>query len=185
MELARNRAEHTTEKFDERLRSAANVTSDASNLERLNRWSAAWEMFKERPVFGFGPATYAFEYAPYQDPEKLTIISTNFGDMGNAHSEYLGPLAETGFPGFLTVLFFVAALFYVSITLYIRYPADTEENKSYRTLLLFMILALVSYFVHGLLNNYLDTDKAAVPVYGMAAAVIALDIRLRKNQKVS
>lgn len=174
MELARNQAEHTTEKFDERLRSAANVTSDASNLERLNRWSAAWEMFKERPVFGFGPATYAFEYAPYQDPKKLTIISTNFGDMGNAHSEYLGPLAETGFPGFLTVLCFVAALFYVSITLYIRYPNSSDHDKSMRTLLLFMILALVTYFVHGLLNNYMDTDKASVPIYGMAAAIIAM-----------
>lgn len=182
MELARNSAEHTTEKFDERIRSAANVTSDASNLERLNRWTAAWRMFQERPIVGFGPATYAFEYAPYQDPEKLTIISTNFGDMGNAHSEYLGPLAETGFPGFLTVIFFVATLFYCAITLYIRYPNSTEEDRSIRVILLFMILALVTYFVHGLLNNYLDTDKAAVPVYGMIAAIIALEIDLTRRK---
>jgi O-antigen ligase len=171
MELARNSAEHTTEQFDERLRSAANVTSDASNLERLNRWTAAWEMFKERPIFGFGPATYAFEYAPYQDPKKLTIISTNFGNMGNAHSEYLGPLAEMGILGFVSMLLIVIAIFYTGITLYIRYP---KEEKEMRTLLLFMILALVTYFFHGILNNYLDTDKAAVPVYAMCAAIIAL-----------
>jgi putative inorganic carbon (hco3(-)) transporter len=185
MELARNSAEHTTEKFDERIRSAANVTSDASNLERLNRWTAAWRMFQDRPIVGFGPATYAFEYAPYQDPEKLTIISTNFGDMGNAHSEYLGPLAETGLPGFLTVILFVTALFYCAITLYIRYPKTTDEDRSMRIILLFMILALVTYFVHGLLNNYLDTDKAAVPIYGITAAIIALEISLsrRKDMK--
>lgn len=171
MELARNSAEHTTEQFDERLRSAANITSDASNLERLNRWSAAWEMFKERPVFGFGPATFAFEYAPYQDPEKLTIISTNFGNMGNAHSEYLGPLAEMGILGFVSMLLLVIAIFYTGITLYIRYP---KEEKEMRTLLLFMTLALVTYFFHGILNNYLDTDKAAVPVYAVCAAIIAL-----------
>jgi len=174
MELARNNAEHTTEQFDERLRSAANITSDASNLERLNRWSAAWEMFKERPVFGFGPATYAFEYAPYQDPEKLTIISTNFGNMGNAHSEYLGPLAEMGILGFISMLLIVIAIFYTGITLYIRYPT---KEKEMRTLLLFMILALVTYFFHGILNNYLDTDKAAVPVFAICAAIIALDKR--------
>ena len=171
MELARNNAEHTTEQFDERLRSAANITSDASNLERLNRWSAAWKMFQERPVFGFGPATYAFEYAPYQDPENLTIISTNFGNMGNAHSEYLGPLAEMGLLGFISMLLLVIAIFYSGITLYIRYP---KEEKEMRTLLLFIILALVTYFFHAILNNYLDTDKAAVPVYAMCAVIIAL-----------
>jgi hypothetical protein len=45
-----------------------------------------------------------------------------------------------------------------------------------------MILALVTYFVHGLLNNYLDTDKAAVPVYGMIAAIIALEIDLTRRK---
>lgn len=172
--LSKNRAEHTTEDFSERLQSASNITSDASNLERLNRWDAAWRMFQERPVFGFGPATYAFEYAPYQDPENLTIISTNFGDGGNAHSEYLGPLAETGFIGFLTVLLFVGLLFYCGIKLYINMAAGDQEL---RILLLFGILAASTYFFHGLLNNYLDTDKAAVPIYGLCALIIALQTR--------
>lgn len=176
--LSKNRAEHTTEDFNERIKSASNITSDASNLERLNRWDAAWRMFKKRPVFGFGPATYAFEYAPYQDPEKLTIISTNFGDGGNAHSEYLGPLAETGVPGFLTVLFFVGLLFYCGIMLHIRMP---KKEKEIRTILLFSILAASTYFFHGLLNNYLDTDKAAVPIYGICAIIIAIDIKFKKS----
>lgn len=176
--LSKNRSEHTTEEFDERLKSATNITSDASNLERLNRWSAAWRMFKERPIVGFGPGTYAFEYAPYQDPEKLTIISTNLGDAGNAHSEYLGPLAEMGFLGFLSIVVFVSVLFYKGITLYIKYP---KEDAEMRTVLLFMILAMVTYFFHGLLNNYLDTDKAAIPVYGVCAVIIALE-RSYKNK---
>ena len=181
IELARNDAEHTTEEFGERLQSATNVTSDASNLERLNRWSSAWEMFKERPIFGFGPGTYAMEYAPFQDPEKLTIISTNFGNMGNAHSEYLGPLAETGFIGFLSVVLLVIAIFYKGITLYLKYPA---EDLQYKRLILFMNLALVTYFVHGVLNNYLDTDKASVPIWGMCAAFIALEYQLNNKKGV-
>jgi O-antigen ligase len=47
----------------EHLNSAMNVTTDASNLERINRWSAALRMFEERPVFGWGPGTYMFFYA--------------------------------------------------------------------------------------------------------------------------
>lgn len=181
IEMSRNKHEHTTEEFGEKLQSATNVTTDASNLERLNRWSCAIEMFKERPVFGFGPGTYAFEYARFQHPDDLTIISTNFGDMGNAHSEYLGPLAEMGAVGLITMLVIVIAIFYKSITLYYKWP---PEDRFMRTLLLSMILALVTYFVHGALNNYLDTDKAAVPVWVFCAAFIGLEIRLRRLQAV-
>ena len=103
--LAKNKHEHTTEAFEEKIQSAANVTTDASNLERINRWDCAYQMFKKRPILGFGPGTYAFEYAPFQDPENLTIISTNFGDMGNAHSEYLSALSESGIIGLLLFYF--------------------------------------------------------------------------------
>ena len=180
MELERNKYEHTTEEFGEKLQSATNVTTDASNLERLNRWSCAIAMFQERPFFGFGPGTYAFEYARYQKAENLTIISTNFGNMGNAHSEYLGPMAEMGILGLVAMLLIVSAIFYKSITLYYKWP---EKDKQMRTLILTMILALVTYFVHGVLNNYLDTDKASVPIWGFCAAFIALEFALNSKEK--
>lgn len=182
MEMERNKYEHTTEEFGERLQSATNVTTDASNLERINRWSCAIAMFEERPFFGFGPGTYAFEYARFQEPENLTIISTNFGDAGNAHSEYLGPLAEMGTIGLLSMLLIVAAIFYKGITLYNRWP---QEDREIRVLLLSMILSLTTYFVHGILNNFLDTDKAAVPIWGICAMFIALEIRLNTKVKKS
>jgi O-antigen ligase len=166
MELERNKYEHTTEAFDERLQSAANISTDASNLERINRWSCAIEMFKQRPVMGYGPGTYAFEYAPFQRPENLTIISTNFGDMGNAHSEYLGALAETGLIGMLTLIAVVFTIFYTGITLYHRLPKTYKEDRIF---VLSTIMALSTYFIHAFLNNYLDTDKAAVPIWGICA----------------
>lgn len=181
IELERNKQEHTTEEFGERLQSATNVTTDASNLERLNRWMCAIEMFNERPVFGFGPGTYAFEYARFQEPENTTIISTTNGDMGNAHSEYLGPLAEMGLLGMISMLLIVTAIFYKSITLYYKWP---EEDKKTRVLLLAMIMSLVTYFVHGILNNYLDTDKAAVPIWTFCAIFIVLEAQLEKKEKV-
>ena len=176
--MERNKFEHTTEEFSERLQSATNVTTDASNLERINRWSCALAMFKERPIFGFGPGTYAFEYARFQQPENLTIISTNFGNMGNAHSEYLGPLAEMGLLGLLTVLGIIAAIFYKGITLYYTWPDDDKES---RIIILSIVLSLTTYFVHGILNNFLDTDKAAVPIWGMAAIIMAMEMRLKRK----
>jgi putative inorganic carbon (hco3(-)) transporter len=182
MELARNKSEHTTEEFGKRLESAANVTTDASNLERLNRWSCALQMFEERPIVGFGPGTYAFQYARFQEPENITIISTNFGDAGNAHSEYLGPLSEMGVFGLLSMIFIVSAIFYKGIMLYLNWPAEQSEMK---VLILSMVLALVTYFVHAFLNNYLDTDKAAVPIWGFCAAFIAMEMKLASNTSIN
>ena len=177
MELARNKQDHTTESFDERLQSATNISTDASNLERINRWSCALAMFEKRPIFGYGPGTYAFEYAPFQEPENLTIISTNFGDMGNAHSEFLGALAEMGIIGLLSFLGIVATIFYSSIMVYNRIPLSDSGT---RILILSIIMALSTYFIHALLNNFLDTDKAAVPIFGMCAMIIALGLQQKK-----
>ena len=174
--MSKNKKEHTTENFGERLQSSTNVTSDASNLERINRWSSAIQMFQEKPWTGYGPGTYAFEYAPFQRPENKTIISTDFGDGGNAHSEYLGTLSETGIFGFITFLFFVSMMFYKGIMLYYR-----VEDREEKILVLSMILALSTYFIHAFLNNYLDTDKAAVPIFGICAMFIAMEYTLKNK----
>jgi O-antigen ligase len=136
-------------------------------------------MFKKRPGLGFGPGTYAFEYAAFQDPENLTIISTNFGDMGNAHSEYLGALSESGLIGMLLFMSIVVSIFYSSIRLYYRY----DQHNDVKILIMGIIVSLASYFIHAFLNNYLDTDKAAVPVWAMCAMVVAMTISLNTSDQ--
>ena len=174
--IQKNDAEHTTEDFGERLESMSNVSSDASNLERFNRWNSAFKMFGERPIFGWGPGVYAFQYAPFQNPEDLTIISTNFGTGGNAHSEYIGPLAEQGVLGTVSMLLIIITLFYTASKLYIQL-----DDKATKRMVMMVMLGLVTYFTHGILNNYLDTDKASVPVWGFAAIIVAIDLYHRKK----
>ena len=134
-------------------------------------------MFEDRPVFGYGPGTYQFEYAPFQRSEEKTLISTNAGDKGNAHSEYIGPLAEQGLPGMLLVILSVVVFITTALRIYRRSP-DPEV----RMLSLSLMLALITYFLHGTMNNFLDTDKASVPVWGFMAAIVALDIYTRETR---
>ncbi len=155
----------------ENIKSITNISTDASNLERINRWQSAFRLFSERPVFGWGPGTYQFVYAPYQMSKEKTIISTNAGDGGNAHSEYIGPLAEQGFMGTLLVLALVITVIYTGIKAYKK-----SKNRKARILSLGATLAFFSYFVHGFLNNFLDTDKLAVPVWSCAALIVILDL---------
>lgn len=179
-DLERNRSEHATENMDERVRSMTNVTTDASNLERLNRWGCAIRMWQERPLTGWGPGTYAMVYAPFQLSSGLTIISTSAGNRGNAHSEYLGPLSEQGLPGMLLMILLVGWISYTAITLYLRMPPGES-----RMIVMVTFLGLVTYFTHGILNNYLDTDKATVPVWGFTALIVMFDLKYPKIKKKS
>lgn len=175
LNMERN-SQESSDKLFEHVESISNVSSDASNLERLNRWSSAWRMFLERPVFGWGPGTYMFQYAPFQMSDEQTIISTNTGNMGNAHSEYIGPLAESGVIGMLTFLILVIVVFYKGSRLYHELP-----KGEMKTVVLLTLLGLFTYVTHGLLNNYLDTDKASVPFWGFIALIVAIDIYHNKK----
>jgi putative inorganic carbon (HCO3(-)) transporter len=163
--------------FMEHISSASNIASDASNLERINRWACAIRLFEERPLVGWGPGTYQFVYAPMQKAKEKTIISTDFGDGGNAHSEYLGPLAERGLLGIASFLFIAIAILYTGIRVYKR-----ETNISTKQMVLGILIGYVSYFTHGFLNNFLDTDKASVPFWGFAVVLVVLDLKQRRHR---
>lgn len=177
MRLERNQQESSGE-FAEHLRSVSNITSDASNLERINRWRSAYRMYQERPWLGWGPGTYQMVYAPFQRHEDYTIITTHFGDLGNAHSEYIGPLAESGMPGMLLFVSLALAVMATGIKLYKKAP-----TREMRLIALGLSLGFITYFAHGVLNNFLDTDKASVPFWGMMAILVAMDVFFAKEQR--
>ncbi len=155
--------------FDQHLESVSNVTTDDSNTERLNRWASALRMWNQRPIVGWGPGTYMFTYAPFQLSSEKTAISTDFGTLGNAHSEYLGPLAEQGVLGLLLMLALVAVSIGAGLKTVYTHPDPRARYVAAGTL-----MGLATYYVHGLMNNYLDTDKAAMPVFAFLALLVAL-----------
>lgn len=175
MNLERNNQD-SSDKLAEHVESISNVSTDASNLERLNRWNSAFKMFQERPIFGWGPGTYVFQYAPFQLANEKTIISTNAGDNGNAHSEYIGPLAESGILGSLSFILIIITVFYRGSMLYHLLPKGELKKVVLATL-----LGLLTYVIHGMMNNYLDTDKASVPFWGFIALVVSIDIYHSKS----
>ena len=176
MYLERN-SDESSSNLMEHVSSISNISSDASNLERINRWSCALRMFKDKPVFGFGPGTYMFQYGPYQLNKERTIISTNAGDLGNAHSEYLGALSESGVLGMLTYLLILITVLYKGVHAYTRL-----DNRRMKSLVLAALTGLVTYYIHGFLNNFLDTDKLSVPFWGFTAMIVAADIYSRRRE---
>lgn len=162
--------------IENHIRSMTNIRSDVSNLERVNRWKSAVRMFKEKPLLGWGPATYQFQYAPFQISGEKTIISTNYGEGGNAHSEYLGTLVDSGIPGVLLYILLLIISIRRGIIIW-----STHKDKQIRYLALALIAGLVTYVIHGGLNNFLDTDKISALFWGTIAAIVAIDITMKEE----
>jgi O-antigen ligase len=133
-------------------------------------------MFDERPIVGWGPGMYQFVYAPFQRAQDKTIISTNRGDGGNAHSEFLGPLSEQGLVGMLVYIAFVLLVMFMGFRVF-RGTSDYEE----RLVVMGLFLGIVTYFAHGFLNNFLDSDKIAVPFWVAVSYLVYRDTRVRQE----
>ena len=175
--LSRN-SQDSSFTFVDQVKSISNISTDASNLERINRWSCAFRMWQKQPWTGIGPGAYQFVYGPYQKREQMTIISTNDGNMGNAHSEYIGALCEQGIPGAILVLLLFIVTFFTGEKVW-RLAVDRKKAH----LALVLTVSLFTYYVHGMLNNFLDTDKLSVPFWAFTAAIVALDLTTEKTPK--
>ena len=179
MKMEKNKQD-SSDDFVEHVQSMSNIATDASNLERINRWNSALHLFYDSPIFGWGPGTYQFVYAPYQSVEDKTVISTNVGNKGTAHSEYLLILAEQGVLGLISLL----SIFILIVTTSLRaYNNASSAKAKHYALLLF--LGIITYMAHAFFNNFLDTDKAAVPFWGFTAAIVAIDLYFGKNTEES
>lgn len=159
------------------LESMGNIKSDASNAERLNRWYCAWQMFLDKPLFGFGPGTYQFNYGPYQIKELVTRISTYKGDKGNAHSDYLGYLCETGLIGLLIYL----RLIYSTMKLGLKNIYN--KDNQYKNLSMVLLLSLTTFFIHGFFNSFIDIDKTMMLVLCAMAGLVANDLKNKELLK--
>jgi O-antigen ligase len=91
----------------------------SSNSERWFLWKANFEMFKDYPILGIGyqeNETRAGEYvARLGKPDAFT---------GHAHSNYIQMLAGTGITGFVTYLFLISFMLWLTWRLWKRLPQD-------------------------------------------------------------
>ncbi len=140
--------------------SSFDVKQNLSNRERINRWFAALQMIEERPGFGFGPNTFSREYSAYQRSLTRTTISVELGEVGGAHSEYFTAASEMGLLGLLLLLAIYARSLWVgSKGLY--QPTPYIQRGGF----ILLALPLLSYYLHGFINNFMDHGHMAGLVY--------------------
>ncbi len=82
------------------------------------------------------------------------------------------------------MLLFISIFIYTVILGFRLFYSATE--KEHRVIIISVFLGLITYFVHGTLNNYLDTDKASVPFWGFIGILVAMDLfHLQKKEEIT
>jgi putative inorganic carbon (HCO3(-)) transporter len=150
----------------ERHTSSIAETGDVSNLERFNRWMAAVEMVKDRPLVGVGYDAYPYLYTHYR--RKLILTSMALVPSG-AHSEIFRLLAESGIPGLLAALWLMVAATVLALRLFVR-----AVDPRVKVVALAVLGGLGTYAVHGLFRTYIDLEKVAVPFWSCLGVLAAL-----------
>ncbi|MCR4328823.1 MAG: O-antigen ligase family protein [Patescibacteria group bacterium] len=92
-----------------------NLGSAESFAPRLWTWGSAWEGFKERPVFGWGPENFPAVFDAHFDSRHFIPGQDTETWFDRAHSVVFDYLSETGVVGFFAYLsifaFFFAGFF--------------------------------------------------------------------------
>lgn len=96
---------------------------DSQNISnnRFTIWNAYWELYREKPIFGFSFRS-ALPYATQKNPEGY-LAQTQYV----THNGYLSLLVETGITGFLVMAVFLLSLL-VRIIRYSRRRAPVSDT---------------------------------------------------------
>lgn len=146
---------------------------DVSSMERVYRWIAIAQMWKDKPIFGFGAGNFYPNYMSYTILSFETYVSDN-EERSTAHNYFLLLLAEQGVPGVLFFILLTAAIFIWCEKTYHR----TIDFLDKRLVMTVAVVLMISY-VNLMLSDLLESDKLGSFFFISFSLLIALDIRSR------
>lgn len=160
----------THQRFD-RLLEATTKLEDISTMERVYRWVAASYMMEERPIMGFGPATFYTYYKNYTVTSFRTYVSDN-PEQSSTHNYFLMIAVEQGLPGLFFFLMFCVVVMLKGETTY-----HQTQDRSERLALLSALLCFVLINILMLMNDFIETDKIGSLFFLSAAILVNIDLK--------
>ena len=144
-----------------------NVFDTRAWIDRLVPWGAAWEAFKEAPVFGYGLGSSYSLFFQFVSPTSRNIYALR--SYNHAHSEWLEYLTEGGIFGY--VFFFVLWGYVISRLVRIF---RASNNLFHKRLALGIIAGVSAYFLHGLFSVVQRMVVTQVPLYALLGIAFVL-----------
>ncbi len=165
----------THKRFD-RLLEATTRLEDISVMERVYRWVAAAYMIQERPLTGFGPGTFYFNYKSYTVTSFKTYVSHN-PERSGIHNYYLMIAVEQGLPGLAFFLAFCVLVLLWGQRAYHHLRDPIARRTVMAALLSFAIICLLM-----LMNDFVETDKIGSLFFINAAIIINGTLKARRQR---
>lgn len=148
---------------------------DVSTAERFYRWIAGIRMIADRPMTGYGPASFYSNYKPYAVPAFKTWVSNN-PEHSTVHNYFLLLLIEQGIPGLVLFLLLTAALLWYAQRIYHR-----AADPFYRKLAAVTAVILVMILTVNFLSDLIETDKVGSLFFLCIPLLVMADIHGRER----
>lgn len=156
--------------------SATIALKDVSNAERFYRWVAGARMFADRPVTGFGPATFYDSYKPYTVKRFETWVSNN-PEHSTVHNYFLLTALEQGIIGFI-----IFCALYFGMLWRIQYLYHQMHHYFYRTVALTIGVVLAMIGVINFMSDMIETDKIGSLFWLCLGMTIVLEEKLHEEK---
>lgn len=148
---------------------------DVSSAERIYRWVAAFHMWSEQPLTGFGPGNFNNFYKQFTVTGFRTWVSDN-PERSSVHNYFLQILTEQGIIGLLIFIAITIMLFVTAQRVY-----NQSQTPAQRQFAVAITLALVVIYVNNTLSDLIETDKVGSFFFIITAVLINLDVQNRKS----
>jgi O-antigen ligase len=149
--------------------------NDVSSAERLYRWVAAWEMFKHKPITGFGQGGFVPNYKNYAVSLFTTYLSGNI-EKSTVHNYLLLLLTEQGVPGFLFFIVIIITVLIQSQRIYFE-----TKNVQEQQIVMALIIAFIVLLFDNMLSDLIEAVKVGPFFYWIIALLVIQDL---KNKKI-
>lgn len=156
----------------------------SANLDRIDRWNVAWEIWVDHPYIGVGWGAYPDEYFKYSPYYKLYVsgygqyVPYSVAFRMGAHNIYLELLAEVGVVGLIMYLLMIYVFFRRAILL-----QNTTKNPFFRTFLIGAQGAMITYLTHAFVNNLGPSDKIGLTFWFLLGMIPTLEAINRMEEK--
>ncbi len=123
--------------------------------DRAIIWKMAWDGFKERPIFGYGPENFIYVFDTHFNPAYYKPAEGFGAWFDRAHSLIFDYLAETGIVGFLAFASIFITLFFMFFREILRRRDEKDDTHTHlyrepKILQALLLMVVVAYLVQGL-----------------------------------
>ncbi|HVK60243.1 MAG TPA: O-antigen ligase family protein [Bdellovibrionales bacterium] len=144
-----------------------------SNSDRVFLWKANWEMFKDYPILGIG-----YQENEVRAGEYVARLGQPDAFTGHAHNNYLQMLAGTGITGFLTYMFIISFMLWLTWRLWKTLP---QEMIWPRAIALGALGAQIHLHIGGFTEANFKTGTTNHNFMVVWALIVALTVLQKKG----